>query len=167
MASQRSRELIFDALSFVDCDRSFALKSVLPPCTIFSLVSHRFFLMTMTSGSTSKSHEAQQARSHALLEGARKSAAKAKGYDSEATRVNLVQAFRNHVGTDPYPWQVDATEAIIVGLDTIVIADTGAGKTMPFVMPLLDSTKKAIVISPLKLLQDDHVSNHHFPSFHL
>ena len=57
MASQRSRELIFDALSFVDsnCDRSFALKSVLPPCTIFSLVSHRFFLMTMTSGSTSKS----------------------------------------------------------------------------------------------------------------
>jgi len=49
-------------------------------------------------------------------------------------------------------------EAILLGLDTVVIAGTGAGKTMPFVMPLLlDKKKKAIVISPLKILQADQV----------
>ena len=37
----------------------------------------------------------------------------------------------------PYSWQLDVTEAIFLGLDPVVIAGTGAGKTMPFMMPLL------------------------------
>jgi ATP-dependent helicase YprA (DUF1998 family) len=45
-----------------------------------------------------------------------------------------------------------------MGLDSIVIAGTGSGKTMPFMMPLLmDPTKKIIIISPLKVLQLDQV----------
>ncbi|KAI0692066.1 P-loop containing nucleoside triphosphate hydrolase protein, partial [Cerioporus squamosus] len=58
----------------------------------------------------------------------------------------------------PYAWQVDVAEALWLGLDTAVIAGTGAGKTMPFVMPLLvDKTKKkkVIIISPLNELELD------------
>jgi hypothetical protein len=55
---------------------------------------------------------------------------------------------------------VDAAEAMLVGLDSVVIAGTAAGKTMPFMMPLLlDSKNKAIIISPLKILQADQVCN--------
>lgn len=34
-------------------------------------------------------------------------------------------------GKTPYEWQLDVTEALVLGLDSIVIAGTGAGKTMP------------------------------------
>ena len=52
------------------------------------------------------------------------------------------------------------TEAILLGLDSVVIAGTGAGKTMPFMMPLLlDEKKKVVIISPLKVLQEDQVSH--------
>ena len=37
----------------------------------------------------------------------------------------------------PYPWQLDMAKAIMLGLDCIVIAGTGAGKTIPFVLPFL------------------------------
>ena len=57
-----------------------------------------------------------------------------------------------------YDWQLDVAEAIILGLYSIVIAGTGSGKTMPFMMPLLmDPTKKIIIISPLKVLELDQV----------
>lgn len=48
-----------------------------------------------------------------------------------------------------------------MGLDCVVIAGTGSGKTMPFAMPLLvDITKKkmVIVISPLNDLEEDQVN---------
>jgi superfamily II DNA helicase RecQ len=57
-------------------------------------------------------------------------------------------------------WQVDICEAILLGLDCILIAPTGAGKTMPFIMPLLvDKTcrKMVIIISPLNELEYDQV----------
>jgi len=115
-----------------------------------------FSLALMPVASTS--HEEIYKRSYAVLEAARKSAAKAKGYDSALWRDQLSKNFCDHVGFDPYPWQLDATESILLALDTIVIAGIGSGKTMPFVMPLLaDKGKMAIVISPLKILQDKHV----------
>ncbi|KIM55128.1 hypothetical protein SCLCIDRAFT_17455 [Scleroderma citrinum Foug A] len=56
----------------------------------------------------------------------------------------------------PYSWQLDAAESLILGVDSIVIAGTGAGKTMPFVMPLMrDKSKGMLIISPLKALQRD------------
>ncbi|KDQ56801.1 hypothetical protein JAAARDRAFT_131803, partial [Jaapia argillacea MUCL 33604] len=64
-------------------------------------------------------------------------------------------------GKSPYPWQLDVAEAFILGLDAVVIAGTGAGKTMPFIMPLLlkEWQNKTIgIISPLKALQRDQVS---------
>jgi hypothetical protein len=40
-------------------------------------------------------------------------------------------------------------KAILLGLDSIMITGTGAGKTM---LLLLDKTKKVITVSPLKVL---------------
>ena len=68
--------------------------------------------------------------------------------------------FSRTIRDNPYNWQLDVTEAIILGLDSIVIAGTGSGKTMPFMMPLLmDPTKKIIIVSPLKVLQLDQARN--------
>ena len=79
-------------------------------------------------------------------------------YDSQKVRAELTQAMREHCGKAPYPWQLDAAEALILGLDSVVIAGTGAGKTMPFVMPLFwNKDKGIIIISPLKALQRDQV----------
>ncbi|KAH9958297.1 hypothetical protein BC827DRAFT_1344993 [Russula dissimulans] len=69
------------------------------------------------------------------------------------------RAFKNVFdGLEPYSWQLDICEALLLGLDCIVITGTGAGKTMPFIMPLLvDPTKKKVVviISPLNALEHD------------
>jgi len=103
-------------------------------------------------------HEASKVRSYRILQAARDKATKENGYNSQAARTQFIDAFRDRMSLNPYPWQVDATEAVTLGLDTVVIAGTGAGKTMPFVMPLLvDKRKQSIVISPLKALQADHV----------
>ena len=69
-------------------------------------------------------------------------------YSSETTRKNLVTAFKKAFhGLEPYDWQLDVTEAILLGLDCVVIAGTGSGKTMPFAMPLLvDKTKGAQIL---------------------
>ncbi|KZT02561.1 uncharacterized protein LAESUDRAFT_601365, partial [Laetiporus sulphureus 93-53] len=74
-------------------------------------------------------------------------AAKTHQYSSEATRAEIVQQFRRVFDDlEPYDWQVDVTEALLLGMDCTVIAGTGAGKTMPFVMPLLlDQMKKKMV----------------------
>ena len=58
----------------------------------------------------------------------------------------------------PYDWQLDVAEALLVGLDSIVIAQAGAGsgKTIPFMLPLLIHPEKMVLIlSPLKVLQQD------------
>ena len=63
-------------------------------------------------------------------------------------------------GLAPFDWQTDVCEALMLGLDCVVIAGTGAGKTMPFCMPLLaDQMKRKMVIaiSPLNALEHDQV----------
>jgi len=80
------------------------------------------------------------------------------GYDSQRTCTDIQQIFREWFGKDPYDWQLDMTGAILLGLDSVVIAGTGAGKIMPFMMPLMvDKSKKVIIVSPLKILQADQV----------
>jgi ATP-dependent helicase YprA (DUF1998 family) len=63
-------------------------------------------------------------------------------------------------GKMPYDWQLDAAEALILGLDCVVVAGTGAGKTIPFVLPLFaqgSQDKLVIIISPLNALKTDQV----------
>lgn len=107
---------------------------------------------------TLNAHELSRLQSYQILDAARQDAAKKSNFNSDLTRRQLSTIFRERFGALPHDWQLDATEAILLGLDTIVIAGTGAGKTMPFMMPLLvDDKKKIIIISPLKILQDDQV----------
>lgn len=55
-----------------------------------------------------------------------------------------------------YDWQLDTAESILLGLDAVVVAGTGAGKTMLFMLLLLSNKKKmVIIISPLIALQED------------
>jgi ATP-dependent helicase YprA (DUF1998 family) len=97
-----------------------------------------------------------------VLQAARDAAASSRQYSSDKTREDLCLAFKKAFnGLKPYDWQLDVTEAILLGLDCAAIAGTGSGKTMPFLMPLLvDKTKKkmVIVISPLNDLEEDQVS---------
>jgi len=78
---------------------------------------------------------------------------------TDIARAQLSTLFHVRFGSDPYEWQLDVTEAILLGLDSIVIAGTSSGKTIPFMLPLLlDDKKKVLILSPLKVLQDDQVS---------
>ncbi|KAH6866275.1 P-loop containing nucleoside triphosphate hydrolase protein [Coprinopsis sp. MPI-PUGE-AT-0042] len=105
---------------------------------------------------TEAAHAARDERSKGNLAKAVEAAEK-NGYDLKKTREDIERLFEERFKKKPYQWQMDVTEAMIVGLDSFVIAGTGSGKTMPFMMPLLtDKRKKAIIISPLKLLQEDH-----------
>ncbi len=102
----------------------------------------------------------EHAHSYKVLQTAIQKAQESVGYDSLATRTRVQNIFRERFGSDAHAWQLDVTEALLLGLDTLLIAGTGTGKTMPFMMPLLlDQKAKHIVISPLKVLQADQVSS--------
>jgi ATP-dependent helicase YprA (DUF1998 family) len=106
------------------------------------------------------SHDQAWARSYQNLHAACKLAGEKSYYDSLSSRKQLENAFRAHTnGWEPYEWQLDAAEAFLLGLDCLVIAGTGAGKTLPFVMPaFIESKKIYITISPLNALEADQVS---------
>ena len=72
-----------------------------------------------------------------ILQDACEAALKDWKYDSEGTRQMMSQRLQDTFDRNsPYAWQLDAAEALILRLDCIVIAETGAGKTIPFVLPL-------------------------------
>ncbi len=106
------------------------------------------------------------ARSANLLDSARAHATKSAVYSSlEARNLIIHEVQKRCEGKIPYDWQLDVSEALLLGLDSIVIAGTGAGKTLPFVMPLLaDKTnkKKVIIVSTLDELEADQVFKHTF-----
>ncbi|KAH9918157.1 P-loop containing nucleoside triphosphate hydrolase protein [Fomitopsis serialis] len=55
-------------------------------------------------------------------------------------------------------WQLDEAESLVLGLDSSYIAGTGAGKTVPYMLPLFlpeFRSKVLVVVSPLKSLQRD------------
>ncbi|KAJ7281294.1 P-loop containing nucleoside triphosphate hydrolase protein [Mycena rebaudengoi] len=59
-------------------------------------------------------------------------------------------------GKVAHDWQVNIGEALELKLDVSLLAGTGAGKTMPFVMPLsINPDKIIIIISPLNALEED------------
>ncbi|KIO15702.1 hypothetical protein M407DRAFT_50160, partial [Tulasnella calospora MUT 4182] len=58
----------------------------------------------------------------------------------------------------PYDWQLELTLATLRGRDAVVIAPTGAGKSLPMILPLLAKERKdgdwALCLSPLNALQE-------------
>ncbi|SJL12622.1 uncharacterized protein ARMOST_16051 [Armillaria ostoyae] len=113
--------------------------------------------MSQPEAQSTNSYERARRRSYKVLEQARLDATNdpEHHYDSVATRQRLQSTFSAKFGKPAYDWQLDVAESLFLGLDTVLIAGTGAGKTMPFMMPLLlDSAKKVLVISPLKVQHD-------------
>jgi bloom syndrome protein len=107
----------------------------------------------MGSESHDEEHQHLQSKSYRILKKACAEAAWKKGYNLRMTQTELWWLFHEQFGKDPYDWQLDVTETILLGLDSVVIAGPGAGKTMPFVMLLLlDKSKTVIIVSPLKIL---------------
>ena len=80
------------------------------------------------SSSRQEALDRKHTNSYHNLENACKAAAKKKNYDTHKTRAALADIFRERFGNNPYDWQLDVTEAIILGLDSIVIAGTGSDK---------------------------------------
>ncbi|KAJ6573713.1 hypothetical protein B0H10DRAFT_2104358 [Mycena sp. CBHHK59/15] len=105
------------------------------------------------------SHIRDAIKAAKILQKARDDAFKARGYQSAPTRAKIRTEFsQRNDGMVAHEWQVDMGEALALGLDCRLIAGTGAGKTMPFVMPLfVDSGKMIIIISPLNALEEDQV----------
>lgn len=106
-----------------------------------------------------ESHRREVKKSTACLQKAWDDVFKKSSYQSASTRATLHAEFcHRNAGKVPYAWQVDVREELHLGLDCSVIAGTGAGETMPFVMPLfLDPKKIVVVISPLNALEEDQV----------
>lgn len=90
---------------------------------------------------------------------AREKALHDQNYNYISVCADLCRKVREHFGGHtPYNWQLDIAKAIILSLNTIIIAPTGVGKTLPFVIPTLYSLEKiTIIISPLIALQYDQV----------
>ncbi|KAJ7159876.1 P-loop containing nucleoside triphosphate hydrolase protein, partial [Mycena crocata] len=104
-------------------------------------------------------HRREAAKFAQILQKARDDASKSRGYETAPTRAQLRTEFvQRNDGMVPHVWQVDMGEALLLGLDCSLIAGTGAGKTMPFVMPLfVESEKMIIIISPLNALEVDQI----------
>ena len=115
-------------------------------------------MTTVLTGSSS--HTEAKQKSYLNLQKIRETTAQTFDYCSEATWKALSEACRDRCGNQtPYPWQLDAAEAFYLGLDCTVLAGTGSGKSLPFVMPsMIQKEKLLIVISPLNSLEEDQVS---------
>ncbi|KAJ8489590.1 hypothetical protein ONZ45_g13521 [Pleurotus djamor] len=96
----------------------------------------------------------------AILRKAINAAVSKDQYNSQGTRTKITNALWEKAGKKvPYPWQLNVAESLLVGLDATVIAGTGAGKTMPFIMPLFAQPKRTVVIiSPLNALEEDQAA---------
>jgi ATP-dependent helicase YprA (DUF1998 family) len=96
-----------------------------------------------------------------VLDQTRSEVERDRKYDSIAVRELMSDECFKSTGKISYEWQLDISEAILLRLDSVLIAGTGAGKTLPFVLPLLaDKTgrSKIIIILTLNELEKDQVS---------
>ncbi|KAI0044185.1 P-loop containing nucleoside triphosphate hydrolase protein [Auriscalpium vulgare] len=107
-------------------------------------------------------HESQRRRSYALLQEAKTRAAAKSGYNSARTRKQMSNECKRRSGGKiiPYDWQLDVAECLLLGVDCELIAPTGAGKTIPFALPLMAESsmkqkKTMVILSPLNALEDD------------
>ncbi|TDL30202.1 P-loop containing nucleoside triphosphate hydrolase protein [Rickenella mellea] len=102
---------------------------------------------------------AEHQKSYKLLNIARDRRAKEdKDYSAAHSRCKMQEEFTRRFHKPAYEWQLDVGEALCLGLDSLVLAGTGEGKSFPWLFPLLNDPsgeKKILVISPLNALEDD------------
>ncbi|KDQ05593.1 hypothetical protein BOTBODRAFT_92294, partial [Botryobasidium botryosum FD-172 SS1] len=71
-------------------------------------------------------------------------------------RESLRQVTRRVTSMDPREGQLDVGEAMYLDRNVVLLAGTGWGKTLAFIMAcFLDPTIVIIIISPLNALEDD------------
>lgn len=105
----------------------------------------------------------EKARFTKILEKTRRDARQTSKFDSAAVRTLMSEECLTRKGFLPHEWQLDVAEAVVLGLDTVMIAGTGCGKTLPFVLPLFaDKTgySKVIIVSTLNELEKEQVSTY-------
>ena len=106
---------------------------------------------------TASTHQHSKELSYKNLQAAREAKGE-DGYDSLEDQALMGKKFEEGFGAPARSWQLDVGEAVCLELDTILIAGTGEGKTIPYMLPLLRNKKhKALILSPLKVLQEDQV----------
>ena len=49
----------------------------------------------------------------------------------------MKEVCRDRTGKTPHDWQLDIAEALLLGLDCLVLSRTGSGKTFPFALPVM------------------------------
>lgn len=122
----------------------------------------------VTSSTRAERHSEREKLSTALLDGARTAAKDEHNYNSTRVRLAMRDTLqeRSKGKLIAYDWQLDVAEALTLGLDCTVIAGTGAGKTIPFVLPLFapgykgsipKNKRMIVIISPLNVLEVDQV----------
>lgn len=99
--------------------------------------------------------------SYQLLQDARNLKAP-DGYNPTTYQETTNNAFKEYFKTssDLRRWQMDVAEALALGLNCTVIAPTGASKTIPFILALLQPSagkKMVLILLPLKELQNNQV----------
>jgi len=84
--------------------------------------------------------------------------------DSLGLHSSLVDALKSYGIRVFYKFQVEAINAIMSGLDTMIVSGTGTGKTEAFLVPIIDYALKsggdrpiAILVYPTKALSRDQV----------
>ena len=78
-----------------------------------------------------------QDSTYPILDSAQSAAVISQNYKSQAICQTLDDKYSKiFPGKTPYSWQKDVTEALLFGINSIVIAGTGAGKMTPFFLPL-------------------------------
>ena len=95
------------------------------------------------------------------LKNACEAALKNRNYDLEETHQTMSQKLQDIFNErTPYDWQLDVAKSLILSLDCVVVAGTGAGKTIPFVLPLFvhnSQDKLILIISLLNALEMEQV----------
>lgn len=78
----------------------------------------------------------------------------------EINRDALKALGRQTFGSEPFDWQLDTAEAVLLGRDVVLDVGTGSGKTLAFTLALVfDKEDIAIVISPLTSLMIEQMEN--------
>ena len=123
---------------------------------------YHYSIMAIQSKPATPHYDDLLEQSQINLQNARTNAVRVRNYDSVKVRRAMAAGLKHSSGKTAYEWQLDTAEALLLGLDTVVVAGTGSGKTIPCMLPFFlpeYSDKVVLVISPLKALQRDQVSH--------
>lgn len=78
---------------------------------------------------------------------------------TERLRELLIERTVHATGMSPHEFQVDTALALHQRKDVVLVAGTGFGKTLSFVMPcFLSKWNTVVILSPLNALQEEQVS---------